>query len=278
MSTVSSLLHSSPVDKHNLPKITTLHAKLHGDATYWAEKGWTGWTPGEAVVVFPQLDGRLHCTRLQAGPSCGLIAAWIASDTLGGDTGTGDAETAAALLVAAQAHCGPDNQGEMFDGRILGEVAREVLPVDVTHCWLQTEDGAIALVHHVLRGGAALVPYDVDASGDPTEAGGAKAHWCAIVGVVTRSPVSNVDADADADGAAIVTRDGPLPDPLPGPDEVLLVLLQPKSRHVRFVAPRALFASSKQLTRACEAVGAFSIEESLAGRALLLCPATPGAT
>ena len=273
MTTIASLLSTLPSDTHAVPQVSSMQKKVEADVRYWGERG-GGVSAGRVfdetagrLVVMPDLDRKLKHTRLQAGPSCGLAAAWIASDALGGGgTDVDEPAIAAALLDGAKARCGPENQGEMFDARDLASVAEEVLPVQVSACSVAGEEGAVRLVHHVAGGGAALVPYDVDASGDPTEAGGSKAHWCAIVGIVTREP----SAGAEDDDTSMVSQDGPLPSPLPSPDDVLFVLLQPKSRHVRFVSPRALFRSSVQLSTACEAVGAFAIDATLAGRALLL--------
>jgi len=73
------------------------------------------------------------------------------------------------------------SQGEMFSSTNLATLALEYFKIpSSTRVGFTPRD----VLDHLATGGLCLVPYDKDKNNQPCCAGGAKAHWAVIAGIV----------------------------------------------------------------------------------------------
>ncbi len=149
--------------------------------------------------------------RVQIGPTCGLYAlgmvmdAWHARDPKHptalvqdldldgrGKQYTFDPTTDARILDVAKAE-GFTALGEMFTARQLAKTAERFGYVATTH-----EDATLEDLYRVLDAGhPAIVAFDVDYNGNPTDNGGDRAHYAVIQGYFD-----------DASGRVLIARHG----------------------------------------------------------------------
>jgi hypothetical protein len=134
--------------------------------------------------------------RVQVGPTCGLYAlgmvmdhwhlrdannatAWVQDlDNRGKGAQYTLMPTDARRLLDVAKEAGYTALGEMFTAKQLGAVAESFGYRAVTH-----EHATLAQLYAVLDAGhPAIVGFDVDNNGNPTDSGGARAHYAVIQG------------------------------------------------------------------------------------------------
>ena len=119
---------------------------------------------------------------LQHGPTCGMVALVVAARTRGLDL------TVDQVLEAGR-RLGVTSRGEMFSAEWMASLAREVMP----GMEVRLEDASMMedtprLLGQLLDGGLVLVPYDCAATSAVCLAGGERAHWGVVTGLLLPRP------------------------------------------------------------------------------------------
>ena len=120
---------------------------------------------------------------LQHGPTCGMVALVMVARSRG-------LEVTVDQVLDIGRRLGVTSRGEMFSADWMALLAREVMPKEAT---VRLEDASLledtpGLLRLLLGAGMVLVPYDCAANSAVCLAGGEKAHWGVVTGLLLPGP------------------------------------------------------------------------------------------
>ena len=120
---------------------------------------------------------------LQRGPTCGMVAIVMVARSRG-------LEVTVDQVLDIGRRLGVTSRGEMFSADWMASLAREVMPKEAT---VRLEDASLledtpGLLRLLLGAGLVLVPYDCAPNSAVCLAGGEKAHWGVVTGLLLPGP------------------------------------------------------------------------------------------
>ena len=120
---------------------------------------------------------------LQRGPTCGMVALVMVARSRG-------LELTLDQVLDTGRRLGVTSRGEMFSADWMALLAREVMPKEAT---VRLDDASLledtpGLLRLLLGAGMVLVPYDCAANSAVCLAGGDKAHWGVVTGLLVPGP------------------------------------------------------------------------------------------
>ena len=141
--------------------------------------------------------------QLQSGPTCGLVALVTVARARG-------LELRVDQVLDTGRRLGLTSRGEMFSADWMASLAREVMPEARVRLeaasMLEDTPGLLRLL---LGAGLVLVPYDCAANSAVCLAGGEKAHWAVVTGLVVEAGPGSPQTGASLGGLSshhLVTR------------------------------------------------------------------------
>ncbi|XP_062860957.1 actin maturation protease [Trichomycterus rosablanca] len=127
---------------------------------------------------------------IQDGPTCGLVALWMASHLL-----KPTMTISMKQIIQTSLDKGFTAQGEMFSASDMAQLAQEVCGCRVQRLsGGMTGDNVPLILKHLTDGQPILIPYDEDFNHEPCLRSGHKAHWAVASGVVLGLPQGSVSS------------------------------------------------------------------------------------